>query len=142
MKDIGALSNRNRILIFRSEFPILPRKISEYQRTELSSGSNTRKIRGFYKILNSNDLCLRGSFPHCKKHHFGLRNGPFQGPKQAILHPDMGFIGLRNGQYRKARSTFRTMVQGISKGCSVQNRLYNDVFNIPLHLFCEFILSK
>ena len=47
----------------------------------LSSGSNTRKIRGFYKILNSNDLCLRGSFPHCKKHHFGLRNGPFQGMK-------------------------------------------------------------
>ena len=81
MEDIGALSNRNRILIFRSEFPILPRKISEYLRTELSSGSNTRKIRGFYKILNSNDLCLRGSFPHCKKHHFGLRNGPFQGMK-------------------------------------------------------------
>ena len=65
------LSDCNRLLIFRSEFPDIPRKISAYLQTEFPSGANMRKMRGFHKALNSNDLCLRGILLFCKKHHFG-----------------------------------------------------------------------
>ena len=65
------LSDCNLILIFRSEFPDIPRKISEYLQTEFPSGANMREMRGFHKALNSNDLCLRGILSLCKKHHFG-----------------------------------------------------------------------
>ena len=74
------LSNWKRILIFPSEFSVLPRKISAYLRAESPSGANTRKIRGFSKILNINSLYLMVILSHCKKHHFTFRNGPFQGP--------------------------------------------------------------
>ena len=100
------LSNYNRILFFHSGFPDIPRKISAYLRAESSSGANTRKIRGFYKVLNINDLCLRGISSHCKKHRFGLRNGLFQGAKWCFSAPDMGFIALRNGHYQKAKRVF------------------------------------
>ena len=43
-----------------------------------------------------------GIFPLCNMHHFGLQNGPFQGLKSTISHPEIGLIGLRNGHYRKA----------------------------------------
>ena len=65
------LSDCNRILIFTSEFPDIPRKISEYLRTDFPSGANMRKMRGFHKALNSNDLYLKGILLLCKKHHFG-----------------------------------------------------------------------
>ena len=74
------LSNWKRILIFPSEFSVLPRKISAYLRAESPSGANTRKITGFSKILNINSLYLMVILSHCKKHHFTFRNGPFQGP--------------------------------------------------------------
>lgn len=135
MKDIVALSNRNRILIFRSEFPVLPRKISEYLRTELSSGANTRIMRDFHKVLNTNSLRLRGSFSHCKKHHFGLRNRPYCILIWALSDCEMGNIG-------KQKRLFRTMLWGISKDDLGRDRLYNGGVNIPLHLFSEFILSK
>ena len=100
------LSDCNRISFFPSEFSDIPRKISAYLRTESSSGANTRIMRGFYIILIINDLYLRGILSLYEKHNFGLRNGPFQGPKQAISHADIGFIGLRNGQYRNTESIF------------------------------------
>ena len=97
------LSNCNRILIFRSYFSTIPRKISEYLPSDFPSSANTRKIRDFYKLLNINELYLRGISPHCKKHHFVLRNGPFQRLKSTISHPKMGLIAPRNRQYRKAK---------------------------------------
>ena len=96
------LSDYNLILIFTSEFPDIPRKISEYLRTDFPSGANTRKMRGFHKALNSNDLYLKGILLLCKKHHFGLRNGPFQGAIWFFLASEIGLIALRNGQYQKA----------------------------------------
>ena len=57
-----------------------------------------------------------GIFPFCKKHHFGLRKSPFQGLKQAISHPKMGLIGLRNGHYRKAKRVISDYVMGYIKG--------------------------
>ena len=92
MSTILPLSNCNRILIFPFGFSDIPRKISTYLLTDSSSGANTRIIRGFYKILNINDLCLRGILLFCKKHYFGLRNGPFQGPKSTISHHEIGFF--------------------------------------------------
>ena len=65
--------------------------------------ANTRIIRGLHKTLNINDLCLMDILSSCEKHHFGLRNGPFQGLKSTISQPNMGFIGLRNGLYQKTR---------------------------------------
>ena len=115
INQYGQLSNCNRILIFRVWFPTIPRKISAYLRTEFPSGANTRKIIGFYKILNIKDLCLKGVFLYCKKHHFGLRNGPFQGLKSTISHPKMGLIALRNGQYWKVKRTFPDYGMGYIK---------------------------
>ena len=97
------ISNCNRILIFRSCLPTLPRKISAYLRTKSPSGANTRIMRGLHNILNINYLHLRDISSHCKKHHFGLRNGPFQRLKSTISHPKMGLIALRNGQYWKVK---------------------------------------
>ena len=51
-------------------------------------------------------------FSFYNMHHFGLRNRPFQGLKQAISHPEMGFIGTRNGQYRNAGWLFSDYVIG------------------------------
>jgi hypothetical protein len=102
----GQLSNRNRISVITSEFPDIPRKISEYLRTDLPSGANPRVMRALRKQLNSSDLCLRGIFTHCKMHHIGMRNGPYRVPKQAILHSEIGFIALRNGQYQNTERAF------------------------------------
>ena len=56
-----------------------------------------------------------GIFSHCKKHHFGLQNGPYWSLKSTISHPKMGFFALRNGQYRKAEQTFPDYVMGYIK---------------------------
>ena len=77
----GQLSDCNRILIFRSEFPVIPRKINEYLRTDFPSDANTRIIRGYCKLLISNNLCLTDTFLHCNKHHFSMRLSPYQGLK-------------------------------------------------------------
>ena len=66
------LSICNRFSSFLPRFPDIPRKISAYLLTDFFSGANTRKIRGFYKILDINDLYLRDIFSFSKKHHFGL----------------------------------------------------------------------
>ena len=115
MSLCGLLSDCNRIPVFHSGFPDIPRKISAYLRAESSSGANTRIMRGLYKMLCINDLYLRGILSLCEKHHFGLRNGPFQKLKQAISHPNMGFIALRNGQYQKPKQTFSDYVMGYVK---------------------------
>ncbi len=106
------LSNRNRILIFPSEFSVLPRKISEFFRADSPSAANTRVMRGFYNILNVNNLCLRGISSHCKKHYSGLRNSLFRGLKRTILHPKTGFIASRNGLNRNAECTVPDYVMG------------------------------
>ena len=72
-------------------------------------------MRGFYNILNINNLYLKGILSFCNMHHFGLRNGPFQGPKSTILHPKMGFFGTRNGQYQKTECIFSDYVIGYIK---------------------------
>ena len=100
------LSDCNRILIFRSEFPDIPRKISAYLQTEFPSGANMRKMRGFHKALNSNDLYLKGILLLCFFYYFGLRNGPFQGAIRCFVVSEMGLIALRNGQYWKAVCIF------------------------------------
>ena len=102
----GRLSIYNLISFFPYEFPHIPRKISAYLQAESSSRANTRIMRGFYIILIINDLCLKGVSSHCKKHHFGMRNGLYWSAKWCFSSPEMGFIALRNGQYRKAESVF------------------------------------
>ena len=109
------LSDCNRISFFPSEFSDIPRKISAYLRTESYSGANTRIMRGSHIVLIINDLYLNGISSHCKKHHFGLRNGQYLVLKQAISHPNIGFIGLRNGQYRNTESIFSDYDMGYMK---------------------------
>ena len=112
IKQHGQLSIYNLILVFRSGFPVIPRKISAYLRADFPSGANTRKIRVFRKILNINDLCLRGISSLCEKHHFGLRNGLYWSAKWCFSASEMGFIALQNGQYRNAGHIFSDYVTG------------------------------
>ena len=56
-----------------------------------------------------------GILSYCKKHHFVMRKGPFQGLKSIISHHNIGFIGLRNGQYQKAKRIFSDYVTGYMK---------------------------
>ena len=114
-EQYARLSNCKRFLIFRSKFSTLPRKISAYLRTGSSSGANTRNIRGLHNVLNVSSLCLKDVLSFCKKHHFGLRNGPYQGLKSTISHPKMGLIGLRNGHYQNAILIFSDYVIGYMK---------------------------
>ncbi len=86
------LSICNRIPVFRSEFPYIPRKISAYLRTESSSNANTRIMKGLYKTLNINDLYFKDISSHRKKHHIGLRNGLFQGAIWCFSAYEIGFI--------------------------------------------------
>jgi len=65
-----------------------------------------------HKVLNINDLYSMDIFSFYNMHHFGMRNRPFQGLKQAISHPEMGFIGTRNGQYQNAGWLFSDYVIG------------------------------
>ena len=116
-KQNEPLSNYNRILIFPPQFPTLPRKISAYLQTNLPSDANTRIIRGFYKILIISVLYLKGIPSRCKKHHSGLQNGPFRRLKSTILHPKIGFIGLRNGQYQKAERVISDYDIGYIRRC-------------------------
>ena len=116
------LTDYNRISIFYSGFPDIPRKISAYLQADSSSGANTRKISNFSNILNINDLCLRGILLLCKKHHFGLRNGLYWRPKSTISHPEMGFFAMRNGQYRKAKLTFPDYDTGYMKSPDAPKR--------------------
>jgi hypothetical protein len=51
----------------------------------------------------------------CKKHHFAMQNGPFQGLKSTISHPEIGFFGLRNGHYRKKKRVISDYVIGYIK---------------------------
>ena len=106
------LSICNRFSFFLPRFPDIPRKISAYLQTDFPSGSNTRKIRGFYKILDIRDLYLRGISSHCKKHHFGLWNRPFRRLKCTISHPKMRYFAPWNGQYWNATWTFLEYVTG------------------------------
>ena len=109
------LSDCNRILIIPSQFPDIPRKISEYLQTKSPSGANTRIMRGFYNILNTSNLYLRGISSLCEKAHFVMQNGLFQMAKWPISHPNMGFIALRNGPYRKTKRTFPDYDMGYIK---------------------------
>ena len=106
------LSIYNLILISRSGFHILPRKISAYLRADSPSGANTRKIRHFRKILKTSNLYLMGILSLCEKHHFGLRNGLYWDAKWCFSAPEMGLIATRNGQYRNAGHIFSDYVTG------------------------------
>ena len=98
-----ALTDCKRFPIFPPRFSDIPRKISAYLRTKSPSGANMRIMRGFHNILNINNLNLRDILSLCEKHHFGMRNGPFQRPKSTISHLNMGLIGLRNGLYHNVK---------------------------------------
>ena len=65
--------------------------------------------------MNINDLHLRNIFLRCNMYHSGMRNGPFQGPKSTISHPDMGFIASQNGQYHKVEQIISDYVIGYIK---------------------------
>ena len=110
-----ALSDWKQILIFPPWFSVIPRKISAYLRTDSSSGANTRIMEAFNNILNINNLRLRDILSLCKKHHFGMRNGPFQGLKSTISHPNIGFFACWNGLFRKAKWIFSSYVKGYVK---------------------------
>ena len=97
------LSDCNRILIIPSQFPDIPPKISEYLRTKSPSGANTRIMRGFYNILNTNDLYLRCISSLCEKAHFGMRKGPFRHAKRPISEAEMAYIASQYGLYRTAK---------------------------------------
>jgi len=131
----SAVTDFHHPAVFPLEFSVLPQKTSAYLRTDSSSGANTRNMRDFYNLLNINDLCSKSISLQCNMHHFGLRNGLFRRLKSTISHPEMGNIRTQN-------VSFRTMIWGISKGDTARNRSHNAVFNIPLHLFRENILSK
>jgi len=49
-------------------------------------------MKGLYKTLNINDLYLKGISSHRKKHHFGMRNGLFQGAIWCFSAYEIGFI--------------------------------------------------
>ena len=83
--------------------------------TKSPSGANTRIMRGFYNILNTNDLCLRRISSLCEKAHFVMQNGLFQRAKWPISHPNMGFIALRNGPYQNTKRTFPDYDMGYIK---------------------------
>ena len=55
--------------------------------------------------------------------------------KSTMSHPEMGYIGKQN-------VLFRTMEWGILRAYMLRNALRYAPFNIPLHLFCDNILSK
>ena len=117
-----ALSNWKQILIFPPWFPVLPRKISAYLRTDSSSGANTRIMRDFHNMLNVNNLRLKGIFSFCKKHHFSIRNGPFQGLKSTISCPKTGFIGSWNGLNRNVKWMTQDYNTGYMKGPYVRKQ--------------------
>ena len=102
-------------MILRSEFPILPRKISSYLRPPSSLYANTQIMRESHKALNSNNLCLRIHFSHCNKHHFSIRYGPFQGPKSTISRPNMDLIVPWNRQYQNIKWIIQDYENGYIK---------------------------
>ena len=71
----------------------------------------------------------------CEMAYIGVRKAPYRTLKWALSYCETGNIGKRNG-------IFRTMLWGISKYGIILNILYYVIFNTPLHLFCENILSK
>ena len=142
MNPCGLLSDCNRIPVFHSGFPDIPRKISAYLRTESSSGANTRIMRGFCKMLYINDLYLRvflrfakSTISACEMAYIGGRKAPYRTLIWALSQHEMGCFGNRN-------VSFRTTLWGMSKGGIILNVLHYGVFNIRLHLFRENILSK
>ena len=107
IKQNGALTDFQFPAIFSSEFSVLPRKISENLRTDITSDANTRIIRTSHKSLNSNSLCMTFIFSSCNKHSFGLWYCPFQALKCSISHHNMGVIMAWNGLNRNVRKTIR-----------------------------------
>ena len=105
IKQNGALTDFQFPAIFSSEFSVLPRKISENLRTDITSDANTRIIRTSHKSLSSNNLFFTSIFSSCNKHRFGLWYCPFQALKRTILHPDKGVIRAWNGLYRNVWRT-------------------------------------
>ena len=103
IKRNAQFSNCKQFLIFPSQFPDIPRKISAYLQANFPSVANTRNISGLCKSLNVNNLYLMGILSFCKKHHFGLQNGPYWRLKSTISHLNIGLIGLRYGQYHNVK---------------------------------------
>ena len=101
-RNTVALSNCKQILIFRSGFPVLPRKFSEYLRADSPSGANSRIIRGRYKTLSVRHLYLTTVFSCRNKHRFSMRYCPYQGLKCLISRHDMDLTRPWNGHYQNA----------------------------------------
>ncbi len=79
------------------------------------SGANIRDIRHLCKTLNISSLILKNNPAFSKKHHFSMRNGPFQRLKSTVSHPDTGLIGLQNGHYQNAKCVFSDYYIGYIK---------------------------
>ena len=99
---------------FPPGFPIYPKNKRVFA-DRLFIGANKRDIRGFYNILNINYLYLRDNLSFWEKHNFEMRNGPFQGPKSTISHPNIGFFAGWNRLFRKAKLIFSDYVTGYIK---------------------------
>ena len=84
-------------------FSVLPQKISEYFRTDVSSDANTRNMSGLCKLLNVRGFCLMPLFLSCNKHRLSMRYGPFQGLKCTISHYDMCIIRPSNGHNQNVK---------------------------------------
>ncbi len=111
----SAVTDFHHPAVFPLEFSVLPQKTSAYLRTDSSSGANTRNMRDFYNLLNINDLCSKSISLQCNMHHFGLRNGLFRRLKSTISHPEMGYFESRNGQYQNAECIFSDYDMGYIK---------------------------
>ena len=84
----------------------------------MSSGANTRKIRGFYKILNSNDLRLRVVFriakstiSACEMGHFRGQNRPYCILIWALSDCEMGNIGKQEPLFELWYRVYQKAVQ-------------------------------
>ena len=92
-EQYGQLSIYNRFLIFRPEFPILPRKISEFFCAGSTSDANSRVMKGLRKLLSAKDLHLKTILSSCDKHRFMVRLSPYQGLKRLMSCHDTGLNG-------------------------------------------------
>lgn len=99
----GTLTDFQYSPIFLFGFSVLPQKISEYFRTDVSSDANTRNMSGLCKLLNVRGFCLMPLFLSCNKHRLSMRYGPFQGLKCTISHYDMCIIRPSNGHNQNVK---------------------------------------
>lgn len=111
-KQYVTLSNYKQILIFPSEFSVLPNKISKYLQANSLSDANTRDISDFYNILGINILHFKANFTFYNKHRFSTWLCPYQRLKSPKTHPNMGVIIVWNGHNQNIRWIITDYNQG------------------------------